>query len=159
MDTSSPVGRVVARVAGTQGFRRVAPKFLPQLDRFIHRVTGGRVLIAAGMLPSLVLTTTGAKSGLPRQTPLATFPQDDGTFIVVGSNFGKENHPAWTGNLLKQPEATIAYKGQAIGVTAQQLSDEEKAEIWPRLIAEWPTFDTYVSASGRNLRVFRLVPK
>ena len=159
MDSSTPVGRVVARVAGTSGFRRVAPRFLPQLDRFIHRITGGRVLIAAGMLPSLVLTTTGAKSGLPRQTPLATFPQDDDTFIVVGSNFGKENHPAWTGNLLKQPEATIAYKGRAMAVRAEQLSADEKAEMWPRLTAEWPTFDTYVAASGRDLRVFRLTPK
>jgi deazaflavin-dependent oxidoreductase (nitroreductase family) len=159
MDASSGVGKVVARVAGTSGFRRFAPSVLVPVDRFVHRVTGGRVLIAAALLPSLVLTTTGAKSGLPRQTPLATFPQDDGTFIVVGSNFGRTSHPAWTGNLLEEPEATIAYKGQAIGVTAHQLSDEEKAEIWPRLIQDWPTFDTYVATSGRNLRVFRLVPK
>jgi deazaflavin-dependent oxidoreductase (nitroreductase family) len=159
MDTSSGVGKAVARVAGTSGFRRFAPRVLVPVDRFVHRVTGGRVLIAAALLPSLVLTTTGAKSGLPRQTPLATFPQADGSFIVVGSNFGRTNHPAWTGNLLKEPEATIAYKGKAIGVTARQLSDDEKADVWPRIIRDWPTFDAYVEASGRNLRVFRLVPK
>ena len=158
MNANSPVGRVVQRVAGSSGFRKVAPRFLPPLDRFVNRITGGRVLLAAALLPSLVLTTTGAKSGQPRQAPLACLPQDDGSILVVGSNFGRETHPAWTGNLLKNPDATVLFERRTFPVTAVLLSDEEKAEVWPDLTRAWPTFDRYVEVSGRNLRVFRLVP-
>jgi deazaflavin-dependent oxidoreductase (nitroreductase family) len=158
VNPESTVARVVQRVAASSGFRRVAPTVLPPLDRFVNRVTGGRVLLAAAMLPSLVLTTTGAKSGQPRKAPLACLPQDDGSILVVGSNFGQERHPAWTANLLANPEATILYKRRTLPVKAQLLTDDEKAEVWPALTRAWPTFDRYVEVSGRNLRVFRLTP-
>lgn len=159
MNAQRGVGRVIAKVAGSGAFRKVAPKFLPQLDRVVNKLTGGRVLLAAGLLPSLLLTTTGAKTGQPRSAPLACFPEDDGSILIVGSNFGREHHPAWTGNLIKNPEATVQFERRTFGVTAHLLSDEEKAEVWPGLTEKWPTFDTYVAASGRNLRVFRLSPK
>lgn len=156
---SSPMGRVIQKVAGSSAFAKVAPHVIPHVDRFLHKVTGGRVLMSAGMLPSLVLITVGAKSGEERRVPLATLPRDDGSFLVVGSNFGREKHPAWTANLIKTPEATISYRGKDIPVTAHQLTDEEKAEQWPLLTTMWPTFDRYVERSGRNLRVFRLTPR
>ena len=159
MNASGSVGRVVQRVAGSSAFRRVAPAVLPPLDRFVNRISGGRIHLSAGMLPSLILTTTGAKSGEPREAPLACLPRDDGSFLVVGSNFGREHHPAWTGNLIKTPEATVLYRRRTFPVTAHLLSDEEKAEVWPELTKAWPTFDRYVEVSGRSLRVFRLTPK
>lgn len=158
MNPDSPVGRAVQRMAGSKAFRTVAPPVLAPLDRFVNKITGGRVLIAGAMLPSLLLTTTGAKSGEPRSAPLACVPQDDGSFYVVGSNFGREKHPAWTGNLIKTPEATVQFKRKTFTVKAHLLSDEEKAAVWPDLTKAWPTFDRYVEVSGRNLRVFRLVP-
>jgi deazaflavin-dependent oxidoreductase (nitroreductase family) len=159
LNAAGSVGRVVQRVAGSAGFRRVAPTVLPPIDRFVNRITGGRVLIAAALLPSLVLTTTGAKSGQPRKAPLACLPRDDGSFLVVGSNFGQAHHPAWTGNLITTPEATVLYRRRTFPVVAELLSDADKAEVWPDLIRAWPTFDRYVEVSGRSLRVFRLVPK
>jgi deazaflavin-dependent oxidoreductase (nitroreductase family) len=150
-----PVGRVVQKVAGSAAFARVAPKVVPPMDKVLHRLSGGRFVLSAALLPSLVLTTTGAKSGEPREAPLATLPVEGG-FLVVGSNFGREKHPAWTGNLLKNPEATVSYKGQRIPVTARLLDDDEKEAVWPQLTTLWPTYDRYVERSGRNLRVFRL---
>jgi deazaflavin-dependent oxidoreductase (nitroreductase family) len=158
VNATGSVGRVVQRVAGSSGFRRIAPTVLPPIDKFVNKITGGRVLIAAALLPSLVLTTTGAKSGEPRTAPLACLPQDDGSFLVVGSNFGQEKHPAWSGNLIKKPEATVLYKRRTFPVTAHLLTDGEKADVWPELVSTWPTFDRYVEVSGRNLRVFRLTP-
>ena len=155
----SPIGRVVQKVAGSAAFAKVAPHVIPPVDRFLHKVTGGRVLMSQGLLPSLVLVTVGAKSGEERRVPLATMPQDDGSFLVVGSNFGREKHPAWTANLIKTPDATIVYRGNEIPVTARQLTDEEKATQWPLLTTMWPTFDRYVERSGRNLRVFELTPR
>jgi deazaflavin-dependent oxidoreductase (nitroreductase family) len=152
----SRLGRIVQRAAQTSSFQPVALKIAPRIDKVVARLSGGRFTMTSLIVPTLVLTTTGAKSGQPRTTPLATMPEGDGTFYVVGSNFGTEKHPAWSGNLIKTPRATVQYRGRTMQVDATLLSDEEKAEVWPRLTQVWPTYDTYVEKSGRNLRVFRL---
>lgn len=85
-------------------------------------------------------------------------PDDDGGWWVVGSNFGQEKHPAWTGNLIAHPEATVSFGGVSTAAIARLLSDDEKAEVWPRLTAVWPAYDDYVVSSGRNIRVFHLEP-
>nr|WP_184080486.1 nitroreductase/quinone reductase family protein [Nocardiopsis mwathae] len=146
-------------MAASRLFARVAPRVLPRLDRFLARRTGGRVQTARWAVPSLMLTTTGQKSGEPRQAPVACLPErETGSFLVVGSNFGREKHPAWTGNLLTTPEAVVNYRGREIPVTGVLLSAEEKAAVWDRLNAMWP-YDSYASRSGREPRVFRLVPR
>jgi deazaflavin-dependent oxidoreductase (nitroreductase family) len=152
----SRLGRVVQRAAQTSSFSPVALKIAPFLDKLISKATGGRFTMTSLIVPTLVLTTTGAKTGQPRTTPLACMPDGDGVFYVVGSNFGTEKHPAWTGNLMKTPKAKVVSSGQSMQVDAQLLSDEEKAEVWPRLTKVWPTYDTYVTKTDRNLRVFRL---
>jgi deazaflavin-dependent oxidoreductase (nitroreductase family) len=152
----SRLGRLVQRAAQTSSFSPIALKAAPAMDLVISRLSRGRFTMTSLIVPTLVLTTTGAKTGQPRTTPLATMPDGDGMFYVVGSNFGTERHPAWTGNLLKTPKATVVYGGSKMRVDAHLLSDEEKASVWPRLTKVWPTYDTYVQKSGRNLRVFRL---
>ena len=152
----SRLGRVVQRAAQQSSFSPVALKIAPFLDKVISKVSGGRFTMTSLIVPTLVLTTTGAKSGQPRTTPLACMPDGDGVFYVVGSNFGTEKHPAWTGNLMKTPRATVVYAGKTLQVDAQLLSDDEKAEVWPRLTKVWPVYDTYLTKTDRNLRVFRL---
>lgn len=159
VDVNGPVGRVVQKVAGSHAFAPVAKHVVPRLDRALNRVTGGRFVVSALVAPSLVLTTTGAKSGRPRPTPLVTLPDDDGSFLVVGSNFGQLRHPAWTGNLLKHPDASVTCAGRTFPVRARLLDGEERAQAWPRLTAVWPVYDRYVEMSGRDLRVFRLIPQ
>ncbi|MGI5286758.1 nitroreductase family deazaflavin-dependent oxidoreductase [Nonomuraea polychroma] len=145
-------------LAGTRGFAMVAPKIVPPLDRLVNRLTGGRALMGDQMIPHLLLTTTGSKSGQPRETPLACLPEDGGTFLVVGSNFGREHHPAWSGNLLKTPQATVRFQGRVIPVTAALLADTEREHAWQTLIRFWPLYQGYTDRSGRELRVFRLSP-
>ena len=83
-------------------------------------------------------------------------PDGDGGWWVVGSNFGREHHPAWTGNLIAEPRATVSFEGRTTEVAAELLDDDAKAEVWPKLVAVWPAYDDYVEASGRNIRVFHL---
>ena len=153
-----PMGRAMRKMATSSTFRKVGPKVVPPTDRALHRLTGGRVVLSRMLVPSLVLTTTGRKSGLARETPLACVPDDHGGWWVVGSNFGREAHPAWTGNLMAHPEATVSFAAKLTPVRADLLDDEAKAAVWPRLVATWPAFDDYVESSGRNIRVFHLVP-
>jgi len=142
-------------MAGSRAFAKVGPTIVPPIDRMLNRAFGGRGLMSSMMLPCAVVTTTGRKSGLPRESPLATVPLD-GSLHVVGSNFGRPNHPAWTWNLLAEPAASVSFRGEQFEVLAHLLDEDEKAETWPRLVERWPLFDQYVERSGRNLRVFRL---
>jgi deazaflavin-dependent oxidoreductase (nitroreductase family) len=156
VDPNSRLGRSVQAIAGSKAFAKVGPTVVPKVDRLLNRLFGGRVLMSSMMLPCAVVTTTGRRSGLPRESPLATVPLD-GDLYVVGSNFGRPNHPAWSWNLLDDPGAQVSFRGEQYRATAHLLSEQEKTETWPRLIAAWPLFDQYVDRSGRDLRVFRLV--
>jgi deazaflavin-dependent oxidoreductase (nitroreductase family) len=154
------VGRTVQRVAGSRQFAPVAKHVIPRLDRTLNRLTSGRFVLSSLLVPSLVLTAKGAKSGQPRTTPLACMPEDDGGWVVVGSNFGQAKHPLWTKNLLAHPDATVTFRGRQVPVRARLLEGEERAATWARLTKIWPTYDRYVELSaGREIRVFRLDPQ
>lgn len=149
------VGRVVQKTSGSRWFAKVAPPIITPLDKLVHKLSGGRRTLSGAMVPTVLLTTTGAKSGQPRQVPLACVPDGD-VIYLVGSNFGREQHPAWSGNLRKTPRAEVSFKGESFAVDAELLSDDDKAEVWPTILQAWPLYDRYVERSGRNLRVFRL---
>jgi len=149
--------RVVQKISSTRGFAKVAPHVVPALDRAVHRLTRGRVLLSAQMLPGVILTSTGARSGLARRTPLACMPEDGGrTWILVGSNFGRTDHPAWTHNLLAHPDAEISWKGADIPVRARLLQGEERAAVWKTALAFWPPYAAYQERVEREIRVFRI---
>ncbi|MEU9390545.1 nitroreductase family deazaflavin-dependent oxidoreductase [Streptomyces sp. NPDC048324] len=149
--------RVVQRISSTRGFAKVAPHVVPVLDRAVHRLTRGKVLLSAQMLPGVILTSTGAKSGLPRRTPLACMPEDGGgSWILVGSNFGRTDHPAWTRNLLAHPDAEISFKGADIPVHARLLGGEERTAVWKELLVFWPPYATYQERVDREIRIFRI---
>ncbi|MDX6347321.1 MAG: hypothetical protein QOF84_2111 [Streptomyces sp.] len=150
---------LVQRVSATRGFAKVAPRVVPAMDKIVHRLSGGRVLLSAQMLPGVVLTAVGAKSGLPRRTPLACMPEEGGTFVLVGSNFGRPDHPAWTANLLRNPEAEVSWKGRDVPVRAVLLAGEDREAAWAALLRFWPPYGAYAARVEREIRLFRLTPR
>jgi deazaflavin-dependent oxidoreductase (nitroreductase family) len=161
MSMRKPAGlvRFVQRVSSTRGFAKVAPYVVPGMDALVHRLTRGKVLISARLLPGVVLTSTGARSGLPRRTPLACRPDADGTFVLIGSNFGRPDHPAWTANLLKCPDAEISWRGRDIPVHAELLRGAEREAVWAALLRFWPPYGAYAARVDREIRLFRLTPR
>jgi len=150
--------RIVQKVSSTRGFAKVAPHVIPALDRAVHRLTRGKVLLSAQMLPGVILTSTGARSGLARRTPLACMPEEEGrSWILIGSNFGRDGHPAWTANLLAHPDAEVSWKGADIPVRATLLTGEERAAVWKTALAFWPPYATYQARVEREIRLFRIV--
>ncbi|MFI6318369.1 nitroreductase family deazaflavin-dependent oxidoreductase [Nonomuraea sp. NPDC050556] len=145
-------------LATTDWFMRVGPKIVPRMDRAVYWLTRGRGVASDKMIPTLILTTTGSVSGEPRTSPLACMPEPGGSFVVVGSNYGRPQHPAWSGNLLKTPRGVVSFRGRTFDVSARLLEGAERAEAWAGLIEMWPTYDRYTEKSGRELRVFRLAP-
>ncbi|MFJ5264385.1 nitroreductase family deazaflavin-dependent oxidoreductase [Streptomyces sp. NPDC088387] len=154
---------MVQKVSSTRGFAKAAPYVVPALDRGVHRLTRGRLILSGLMLPSLILTAKGARSGLERRTPLACMPEGSGSeaggpsWLLVGSNYGRTAHPSWTANLRAHPDAVVNWRGEDIPVTARLLTGEERAAAWQALLAFWPPYATYQARVERELRVFRLV--
>jgi len=121
----------------------------------MRRLTGGRLTVAGLIVPALTLHSTGARSGLPRSTELMCVPDGDG-WLVTGSNFAGQKHPAWTYNLIRHPEAAVTYRGRRIAVTARLVGDDEREATWAFIERQWPGYRGYERVSGRQLRIFRL---
>jgi len=150
----------VAWFSRTLFFRRVGPTIMPPLERMMVRLTGGRVQLSGLLLPSLVLHTVGAKSGLARDVTLMYCPEPAATgerLLITGSNFARDAHPAWTTNLLADPDAAISVHGVRIPVHATLVGDDEREAVWHTLEENWPGYRGYERTSGRVLRIFRLV--
>lgn len=160
MDPAGRFGRLVRRIGRTEWARLfLGPKVLTRLDRVVHRLTGGRVMISDLLFDTLMLTTTGRRSGQPRTTPLVRLDLD-GTPVVIASNFGRESHPAWSLNLLADPNATIEVDGETRTVVARQLDADERERTWPQAIRLWPGYQTYrdTTEGVRDIRMFALEP-
>jgi deazaflavin-dependent oxidoreductase (nitroreductase family) len=157
-------GRLAQRFSLNPLFQRFGPSIVPPIDRALHKVSGGRLMIGQMMLPMVMLEHTGARTGQPRRTPLATMPDGDG-FWLVGSNYGRSGHPAWTANLLAHPDVAVVHKGKRRELRARLVDGAERDEAWPRLTTFWPGYAAYAKmndpslGSGRILRVFRLDPR
>jgi deazaflavin-dependent oxidoreductase (nitroreductase family) len=150
--------KLARRLGRYQWFAGTLRVVLPPVDMLVARLTKGRV-VALGLLPSLILTTTGRKSGKPRVHPLVYAP-DGETFAVIGSNWGQPNHPAWSGNLLASPDAVVEVKGQVVRVKAELATGAERDRLWAKFVAMWPAYETYaIRAARRELRIFKLVPR
>ncbi|MFD3550403.1 nitroreductase family deazaflavin-dependent oxidoreductase [Streptomyces sp. NPDC058655] len=158
MTVASGVGvRLMQKVSSTLLFAKIAPHVIPAVDKAVHKLTRGKVIPSARMLPGVILTAKGAVTGEPRTTPLACMPEDGGAaWLLIGSNFGRPGHPAWTGNLLKHPDADVSWKGQDIAVRARLLEGEERAEAWRAALGFWPPYATYQARIEREIRLFRL---
>ena len=137
----------------------VLGRALVPADRVLLRVSGGRVGVGAAVgLRTLLLTTIGRRSGAPRQVPLL-YVERAGGYVVIGSNWGGEAHPAWSANLLARPKATVSVHGRTLDVTGRLLTGDERREMWDAVAAYWPAYDRYaVRAEHREIRVFLLEP-
>ncbi|WP_434591021.1 nitroreductase family deazaflavin-dependent oxidoreductase [Streptomyces sp. A5-4] len=154
-----PGVRLIQKVSSTRAFARIAPHCIPAMDRAVHRLTRGKVLLSAQMLPGVILTAKGAKSGLPRITPLACMPEEGGGWVLIGSNFGRPGHPAWTANLLAHPDVLINWRGRDVPVTARLLEGAERDEVWQAAVKFWPPYTTYQARVERQIRLFRLAER
>lgn len=111
----------VARAGRTRLFFALAPHLLPRLDVASHRLTGGRLLPSRLLLPTVLLTTTGHRTGRLHTTPLCAHRYADGSWLVAATNFGRPHHPAWSTNLLHHPQGTLTHREHQSPVEAALL--------------------------------------
>jgi deazaflavin-dependent oxidoreductase (nitroreductase family) len=127
-------------------------------DRLVARLSGGRRNLAPRAIPELVLHTTGRRTGQCRATPVL-YLEDQGRYVIVASNYGASRHPAWSSNLLAEPNAEVQVGTTRQAVTARRATAEEYERWWPRLVAIWPGWRTYRRLTDREFRMFVLEPR
>lgn len=148
--------RKALKIPTQDWFRNAAPKTLPRLHRWLAQVSGGRFHPGA----TILLTSTGAKSGQRRQTPLEAVPQEHGRWLLVASNFAQAHHPAWSFNLLAHPdEVEIMRHGKVTAMTSRLLEGAEREHAWQVAQAHMPVWEDYIEITDRPFRIFELKPK
>ena len=138
---------------GTWFFITIAP----HIDRFLMRASGGRFNTGSGIVPVLLLETTGRKSGRIRTTPLL-FLRDRDRYVVIASKGGHPKHPDWYFNLRAKPRVKVMTGGRTIPCTASEAEGDERISLWKLATAFNPGFDTYQQRAGRRIPVIVLDP-
>lgn len=105
----------------------------------------------------LLLTTTGAKSGQPRISPLAYF-RIDGKLLIIGSFAGADINPGWVHNLRADPSAHVEIGNESSDVTARELPSGERDALFGKITAAAPGFAEYQAKTTRVIPVFELQP-
>jgi deazaflavin-dependent oxidoreductase (nitroreductase family) len=123
------------------------------VDEF--RANGGKVGGQFEGATLLLLTTTGAKSGQPRVSPLAYFTVD-GTMLIVGSYAGLDVDPAWAHNLRANSKAHVEVGAESYDVDTLELPRAERDEFFAKLVAIAPVFADYQSKTSRVIPLFEL---
>jgi len=99
---------------------------------------------------TIVLTTTGAKSGKLRRTPLIRVT-DGERYFCVASMGGAPNNPQWFHNMVANPSVTVQDRADVHNLVARVATPEEKAKYWSIATAAWPAYDAYQASTERDI--------
>jgi deazaflavin-dependent oxidoreductase (nitroreductase family) len=104
-----------------------------------------------GPVPTLLLLTTGARSGNQRYAPLV-YGTVDGAYVIVASG-GNERHPSWYYNLVAQPEVRIKVAADEKRVRARTAEGDERRRLWDHMTRIYPPYEGYQQNTGRTIPV------
>ena len=152
---------VVLTPNGTRGVKFPVPmRLIALLTRIpvgLQRLSRGRMKMHGE--PLLLLSTRGARSGQPRTSMVAQFPEADGSTLVVASFGGAVKHPDWYFNIARHPDQVFIEKnGRRVHVRPTSLSGEERDRAWQRIVTIAPGFAEYQRKTDREIPVIRLSP-
>ena len=148
--------RWMAIKLGAQPWLPRYSKLIVGSDKFLQRISRGRVTIMmATGLHELVLQVPGRKTGILRSTPLLTVPHDCG-WLIVGSNWGAQDPPAWAANLRAAESVTVRYRRREHTATWRELDGDERARAWEAMNVIWPNYQKYAERADRVIPVFLL---
>ena len=116
------------------------------------RASGGA---SAHGRPLLLLTTTGARSGLARTVPIM-YIADGERLLVIASNAGAPHHPDWYRNLVAHPEVTVELEGETFTATAHTVEGTEREQLWAGITQSHPFFAEHQTKITRQIPVVAL---
>lgn len=137
----------------------IVVQWMSRLNVWIYRASGGR--FGAKFLrgaPVLLLISKGRKTGEPRTAPLL-YLKDGDDYYLVASKGGMSHHPAWYLNLEANPDCELEIGTTRLAMRSRRLSAEEKAAIWPQLVAMYRDYADYQERTSRDIPVLKLSPR
>ena len=137
--------------------RKVSIKMLSKVHIFLYLGTGGRVGNRMAGMPILLLTTTRRRSGQRRTVPLG-YLMDRPYYVIIGSNGGQNEYPAWILNLRSNPEAIVRIRRNQIPVVAAEADSDMRSRLWEELIRQAPIYEGYRKRTAREIPVVVLEP-
>lgn len=134
---------------------KVASRANTRLYRLTGGLLGSKWRIGSAFptgIPICLLTTTGKRSGQPRTAPLLHL-RDGDRVVLVASQGGLPRHPDWYHNVQAHPQVTVQIKREIRRMTARTATSQERADLWPRLVAMYADFNDYQSWTDREIPV------
>jgi deazaflavin-dependent oxidoreductase (nitroreductase family) len=150
-------GRVLRRLGHYRWFSLMGKHVVTPADRVLIRASRGRLSLSGPEMATMLLTTTGRRSGKERTVPVY-YVRDGKNVVAVCENFGLNKASSWPYNLLADPRARIETGGTSANYMSRPATEEEVTRNMPRLIDMWPPLDTYFERTGvRKVFVFEPV--
>jgi deazaflavin-dependent oxidoreductase (nitroreductase family) len=155
--------RLVQSIAASPPGAWFFARTLHHFDRPFLALTGGRATLS-GLLagvPIVTVTTRGARSGLPRTTPLICIHDRERpeAFALIATNWGQAHYPAWYFNLKANPEADCRLQGRAGRYRAHEAAGEEYDRFWQYATAVYRGYPLYKQRiSGRRIPILIMTP-
>lgn len=134
-------------------------KGMNAVHKTLLKVSGGRWGTTLGNMPVVELHMVGRSSGKRRSTMLTTPVSDGGTYVLVASKGGDDRDPDWFRNLVANPEVELTVAGDTIPLIARVASDDEKADLWPRIVDAYKGYAGYQEKTDRNIPVVICEPR
>jgi deazaflavin-dependent oxidoreductase (nitroreductase family) len=126
--------------------------------RAVFNISKGKIFGKASGMPFIELLTTGRRSGKERATMLSVPIVEGERLVLVASFGGDDRHPAWYLNLQANPEVRITMAGSTRTMIARIATEEERAELWPRITSVFEGYARYQKRTERQIPVIILEP-
>ncbi len=121
------------------------------------RANGGKVGGPFEGAPMILVHHTGARTGTERVTPLVSFPEDDGRYVIVASKAGAPTNPDWYHNLKAHPRTSVEVGTETFPVEVVELEGAERETVWTKVKQASPGFAEYERKTTRTIPLLRLV--
>lgn len=133
-------------------------KIVNAVHRPVFTLSKGRLAGQGQGMPVIMLTTTGRRSGTKRATMLTSPLQLGESWVLVASRGGDDRNPDWFHNLVANPAVEVSSGGVTRPMTARVADAAEKAELWPRIVADHANYAAYQGKTTREIPVVVLDP-
>ena len=138
--------------------KKFSIKVLSKVHILLYRGSGGLIGNRMAGMPILLLTATGRRSGKRRTVPLG-YLRDGPDYVLIGSNGGQDEHPAWILNLRANPQATVQIGRARVPVAAEEAEPERRSRLWAELVEQAPIYEGYRERTAREIPLVILEPR
>jgi len=137
----------------------LSAKAMNLAHRAVLTVSGNRLLSTPFGMPVVELHTVGRKSGQPRSCYLTAPVHDSARVVLVASKGGDDRHPDWYRNLQASPDAELVIHRSRRKIRARTATPDEKAELWPKIVAAYQGYADYQTRTSRDIPVVICEPR